>query len=89
MKFKEVKTKNLNNGWTMGAGVVVGVGASLAVGAALTQKIILNLLFYISSERVISMKFEEVKTKEVNASGTDLAISLATGVAIGAVAVAT
>jgi len=36
MKFKEVKTKNLNNGWTMGAGVVVGVGASLAVGAALT-----------------------------------------------------
>jgi len=35
------------------------------------------------------MKFEEVKTKEVNASGTDLAISLATGVAIGAVAVAT
>lgn len=33
LKFKEVQTKNLNNGWTMGAGVVVGAGA--AVGGAL------------------------------------------------------
>ena len=34
------------------------------------------------------MKFEEVKTKEVNASATDVAIGVATGAAIG-VAVAT
>ncbi|GBZ04608.1 hypothetical protein M6K109_2629 [Staphylococcus aureus] len=33
LKFKEVQTKNLNNGWTMGAGVIVGAGT--AIGGAL------------------------------------------------------
>ncbi len=36
MKFTEVQTKSLNNGWTMGAGVAVGAGAAIGVGIALT-----------------------------------------------------
>lgn len=36
LKFEEVSSEELNNGWTMGAGVVVGVAGTIALAAALT-----------------------------------------------------
>ncbi|VUC64606.1 Uncharacterised protein [Macrococcoides caseolyticum] len=36
MKFNELDTAVLNDGWSMGAGVVVGIAGTLALGAVLT-----------------------------------------------------